>query len=107
MTPETATKWARVVVAAERSPLGVAPFAEGCGIKPKTLYYYISALKKEHPEILAAAAATPTDGDDAPSAAGSTLIIALEDYPAHIVVDDETDLGQLRRVLAALGGSHV
>ena len=95
-TPAT-RRWRKLVAEQSESGLSVRAFAESKDIKASTLAWWRSRLKKLESTEAAPAFTAVTVAEPV-----GTVVLALDDRRAHVVVDEETDLGLLRRVLEAV-----
>ena len=69
-------------------------------LNPKTLAWWRSRLRKLDRETAAAEfVPTFTAVTVAPDLTAGTIVLALDDHRAHVVVDRDTDLELLRRLL--------
>lgn len=98
-----AKRWTALIDQQEASGLTIRAFAEQVDVNPRTLAWWRCQLgrsKKRKPSTFVelAVVETPTE----PHASDNTVVLALDAYPAHVVVDQATDLGLLKRLLAAL-----
>jgi transposase-like protein len=94
-----ARRWRKIVADHDASGLTIRAFAEARGLNRGTLAWWRSQLRK-------------FDGDsDVPQTQFTaltvvepvgTVVLALDDHKAHVVVDHLTDLGLLRRLLEAM-----
>ena len=97
MPTPAAQKWTAVLARAEASELTMREFARSQGLNPNTLAWWKWKLGRE-----------PRPDSDCPflevvvEEPDVTVILALDDLPAHVVVDRQTDLDLLRRMLEAL-----
>ncbi|MCO4748436.1 MAG: hypothetical protein KC912_26845 [Proteobacteria bacterium] len=94
-------RWRKIVAEQVESGQSVRAFAQSRNLKPGTLAWWKSRLRKidreastetVSPEFTALTVVEPV----------GTVVLALEDHKAHVVVDHQTDLGLLRRVLEAM-----
>jgi hypothetical protein len=100
-----AARWRKLLAECEATGLSANDFAKRRGLKPATLKWWRSRLKKldaeraPFTELVVTPAATPVV---CVATTEPTVVVALEDLRAHIVVDQDTDLPLLKRVLGAL-----
>jgi|ETNmetMinimDraft_25_1059894.scaffolds.fasta_scaffold64603_1 hypothetical protein len=95
-TPAT-RRWRKVVEEQVDSGLSVRAFAESRNVKHSTLAWWKSQLKKRDCETTAPRFTALTVVEPA-----GTVVLVLDDHKAHVVVDYQTDLGLLRRVVQAM-----
>jgi len=104
-----AKRWSAIIDEHEASGKTIRVFAASRGVNAKTLAWWRSRLGRSRKASSKAARkqkAAASVRFDAMAVASSdprdrTVVIAFDDLPAHIVVDDDTDLTLLRRVLEA------
>jgi len=104
-----AKRWSAIIDEHEASGQTIGVFAEARGVNAKTLAWWRSRLGRSRKASSTAArkqgppAAVRFDAVTVSSHEPSegTVVIAFDDLPAHIVVDHDTDLTLLRRVLEA------
>ena len=95
-----ARRWRAIVEEQRESGLTVRAFAESNSLNPKTLAWWRSRLRKLDREAAAAELVpTFTAVTGAPDLTAGTVVLALDDHRAHVVVDRDTDLELLRRLL--------
>jgi phage-related minor tail protein len=82
------------------SGLSARAFAESRNIKAGTLSWWKGRLRRRDFE----GAEVPRPQFTALTVAelAGTVVLALEDHKAHVVIDEQTDLALLRRVLEAM-----
>lgn len=97
-----AARWSDLVERHERSGLTLQAFADQHGVKKSTLAWWRCRLGKSKrskksvkTEVTTFVEVTVAEPDDA-------VVIGLDRYNAQVIVDADTDLGLLRRVLVAL-----
>lgn len=102
--PETAStqRWRQLCAAYQTSGLTARVFAERHGINARTLLWWRSQLKKLDRERREAPVLEQTFTVVRVQEPVGTVVLAFEHIDAHVVVDHETDLALLRRVLEAL-----
>jgi transposase-like protein len=91
-------RWAAIVEQHEQSGQTIRAFAAQHGLNPQTLSWWRWKVGRterpaQQPPFIEVAVDRPTE---------STVVLAFEDYRAHIVVDHDTDLELLRKLLTAL-----
>ena len=91
-------KWRKLVAEQAESGLTIRAFAESRNLKTGTLAWWRSRLAKLDEEGTAPTFTALTVAE----AVVGTVVLALEDRRAHVVIDEETDLVLLRRVLEVL-----
>lgn len=92
-TPAT-RRWRKIIAAHDASGMTIKAFAQAHQLKSGTLAWWRSELKRrdampEFTELVLTKPATP-------------LALTLDDFRAHLVIDQDTDLDLLRRVLQAI-----
>ena len=95
-TPAT-RRWRKVVEEQVESGMSVRAFAESRNVKHSTLSWWKSQLRKLDRETTAPRFTALTVVESA-----GTVVVVLDDHKAHVVVDDQTDLGLLRRIVQAM-----
>ena len=95
----TRARWQAIVAEQESSGETIQAFAEARGLNPRTLGWWRWNLRREQGpgEELSFTELAVEGAEDEP-----TVVVALDDFSAHIVVDEQTDLELLRRMLEAL-----
>ena len=99
--PATVAKWRSIIARHNQSGLTAKEFAEREDLNAGTLRFWRSHIRRvqaPHPEEVSF---TEMTVEPAPSQE-ETVVVALDELEAHIVVDRHTDLRFLRDVLAAL-----
>ncbi len=98
--PSTAAakRWTQIVDRQESSGQTIRAFATANGVNPNTLAWWRSHLGRSQkrgakPQFVEVTVAEPIT---------ATVVLALDNHAAHVVVDAETDLVLLRRLLEAL-----
>ena len=96
-----ARRWRALVEEHAASGLTNKAFAAKKDINPRTLIWWRTQLKKadakrQLPVPKAVFTEVAVSGRD------STVVLTLDDFGAHFVVDQQTDLALLRRVLEAV-----
>ena len=101
-----ATRWAAIIERQEASGQTIRAFAAANDLNPSTLGWWRSRLgraKKAGPrKKRKRTAATFSELKVAEHPEDRTVVVALEQLDAHIVVDEQTDLALLRQILEAL-----
>lgn len=111
MDTPAARRWAPLVEKQRRSGLTIKAFAKKHGLNPGTFGWWrlrllrdpVPAMRQPKPEppephaFIALDLAPEQNREPDP-----TVVLALERFDAHIVVDRHTDLPLLRELLAAL-----
>ena len=96
-TPAEA-KWSRIIERQQQSGQTVAAFAAEQGINRNTLSWWKWNLTRgREPQTSSPFVEIPV-----PTSTDPTVILALDHFPAHVVVDRDTDLALLRALLEAL-----
>lgn len=104
----TAQRWTALVDQHEASGLTLKAFAAEHGVNVNTLAGWRARLgrskargPREHvtPSPFVELRVAPPPADDA---LDHTVVLALEGFGAHVVVDRQTDLGLLKQLLEAL-----
>jgi transposase-like protein len=92
------SRWGSLVEQLEQSGQSLSAFAAQHGVNPRTLSWWRWNLRRSSPATepthLVEASAVPS--------LDRTVILAFDDYRAHIVVDHDTDLELLRKLLETL-----
>ena len=101
-----AERWSVLVDEHEASGLSIRAFAAQAEVNPRTLAWWRSRLgrskkRKQTGFVELTVAAAPTPPVEA-AEVDPTVVVALDGYAAHVVVDQVTDLALLKRVLKAL-----
>jgi transposase-like protein len=91
-------RWAAIVEQHEQSGQTIRAFAAQHGLNPQTLSWWrwkVGCTERpvQTPPFIEVEVERPVE---------PTVVLAFEDYRAHIVVDPDTDLEMLRKLLAAL-----
>lgn len=93
-----AKRWRKLAEEHARSDLSVRAFAEANDVNPRTFAWWRSRLRQldaqraaREPEFTELTVARPEP----------TVVLALDRFHAHVVVDHDTDLALLRRLLEA------
>jgi len=100
-----AARWRKLVDEHANSSLSANDFANHRGVKPSTFKWWRSRLKKldaeraPFTELVVTPVATPVV---CVATLEPTVVVALDDLRVHVVVDVDTDLPLLKRVLVAL-----
>ena len=105
-SPATA-RWRKLIAKHATTGLSATEFAIRHNVKPGTFKWWRSRLRKLDrerapftelvvvaPQIATAVVCVPTPEP--------TVVLALDDFRAHVVVDEQTDLTFLKRILVAL-----
>ena len=103
----SAKRWTALIDQQEASGLTIRTFAELVGVNPRTLTWWRCQLgrsekRKSSTFVEVTVVETPTE----PHAIDNTVVLALDAYPAHVVVDRATDLGLQKRLLRNGNYSH-
>lgn len=109
----TEEEWSRICTGYETSGMTITAYAARVGTSKSTMSAKLKAHLHGRIQDPVPTPRWPAKGStpvtqpamsrkSLPAVEGGTVVIALEHLAAHIVVDEETDLGQLQRVLAAL-----
>ena len=94
----TARRWRALVEEHAASGLTNKAFAEKNEVNPKTLTWWRSQLKRSDANRqLPVAKASFTEVRVAELQ--GAVVLTLDDFGAHVVIDHDTDLGLLRRLL--------
>jgi len=100
-TARAADRWHAIIDRFETSGQSLREFADANDLNKKTLAWWRWELGRSSPakqppfvELVVA--------DDPPTARASTVVVELGTTGARVVVEDDTDLGLLRRVAEAL-----
>ncbi len=100
-------RWTEIIDRHNQSGQTIKAFAEANDLNARTLAWWRSRLKRARQEparkegvFVELAVAQPVSEE--PVAVEPTVVLALEGYSAHVVIDHETDLELLRHVLVAL-----
>ena len=109
LTP-AARRWSAILDDYESSGLSQRAFAKERGINPSTLAAWRSKLGRSSTSRTDRAAFTELVVEESrtapevegPESSSSPVVIRLVDRPAEVVVQDDTDLALLRRVVDAL-----
>jgi len=96
-----AERWSHLIDQHEASGLTIRAFAEKVDVNPRTLAWWRSQLGAKRRNKTAFVELTVAEPPQA-TASDATVVLALDGYDAHVVVDHQTDLGLLRRLLGAL-----
>ena len=96
----TSRRWRRIVAEQLESGLSVQAFAQSQNVKAGTLRWWKGRLRKRDAE--AADGARPQFMALTVAEPAGTVVLTLEDHRAHVVIDQQTDLALLRRVLEAM-----
>lgn len=100
MSETAATRrWRKIVADHDRSGLTIRAFAEARGLNRRTLAWWRSQIRKLDGETREVATRFTALTVVEPV---GTVVLALDDHKAHVVVDHQTDLGLLRRLLEAM-----
>jgi hypothetical protein len=106
--PSAAARWADIVDECESSGLTAREFAEASDLNPRTLKWWRWKLGRS-PEPKPAESAfyelrvEEPDAETVPALPTiSGVVLALDRFEASVLVDGDTDLVLLRRVLGAL-----
>ena len=101
---QAATRWSRLIDQHESSGLTIGAFAKKHGLNAHSLAKWRSRLGRTRPykprstfvelKLAEPAAAEVTEDP--------TVVLALDGYAAHVVVDNATDLTLLKRMLKTL-----
>lgn len=101
-----AARWRQLILDHAQSNLSVAEFAHRHDLNAGTFKWWRLRLKKRDAkggftELVVAAppVAVAVVATDVPDC---TVVVAMEELRAHVVVDSQTDLRLLKRVLVAL-----
>lgn len=91
-------RWTQVVVRQEQSGKTIRAFCAANKVNANTLGWWRHHLGRARrrpaaPEFVEITIAEPV---------AATVVLVLDEHPAHVVIDPETDLVLLRRVLEAL-----
>lgn len=100
-----AARWSALIEQHEASGLTIKAFAEQKGVNPSTLAWWRSRLGRvqggqatgRFVELRVAEQASLERRTDDP-----TVVLTLDSFAAHVVIDRETDLDLLKQVLRAL-----
>src|SRR5688500_3223485 len=93
-----ASKWASIVERQEQSGQSIGEFAAQHGLNPRTLSWWRWNLGRTE----RVAAPSPFVEGKLNRPVVPTVVLAFDDYRVHIVVDQETDLELLRKLLDSL-----
>jgi transposase-like protein len=93
----TSRRWRRIVAEQLESGLSVQAFAQSKNVTAGTLSWRKARLRMRDSE--AAAGSRPQFTALTVAEPTRTIVLALEDHRAHVVIDQQTDLALLRRVL--------
>jgi hypothetical protein len=96
-----ARRWRALVEEHAASGLTNKAFAAKKKINPRTLVWWRSHLKKAD-AARQLPVPKPAFTEVVVAQPDRTVVLALDDFGAHVVVDHDTDLGLLRRVLEAV-----
>ena len=105
--PETEKRWTEIIDQHEASGLSIRAFAQRKGVNPSTLAWWRSRLGravsrgKRKSKVFQELTVRGEPGDKQ-VITETTVVVALDDLAAHVVVDGQTDLTLLKRVLVAL-----
>lgn len=95
-------RWRKIVAAQDQSGLPTRAFAESRGVNPRTLAWWRSRIRRlDREHTVAVEPFTALTVVQAVQPAG-TVVLALDDHKAHVIVDHQTDLRLLRRLLEAM-----
>ena len=96
---EATLRWRQIVADHDRSGLTIRAFAEERGLNQGTLAWWRSRIRQlgveapaTGPQFTALTVVQPV----------GTVVLVLDDHKAHVVVDHQTDLALLKRVLEAM-----
>lgn len=98
-----AQRWTALIDQQEASGLTLRAFAEQADVNPRTLAWWrcqLGRAKKRKPSTFVELTVVETPTESPTS--DNTVVLVLDAYPAHVVVDHATDLGLLKRLLVAL-----
>lgn len=96
----TFAKWSAIVARHDGSGLSIKEFAEAEGLNPRTLGWWRWRVRQQPADADAPLAFTEVTVAPGPDEA--TVVVALDELHAHIVVDRQTDLALLREFLQAM-----
>jgi transposase-like protein len=91
-------RWAAIVEQHEQSGQTIRAFAAQHGLNPQTLSWWRWKVGRTE----RSAQTSPFVEVSVHRPVEPTVVLAFEDYRAHIVVDQDTDLELLRKLLAVL-----
>ena len=102
--PDTpaARRWRRLVEEHAASGLSSKAFAAKKNVNPRTLAWWRSRLKRLDRDAKQLPVPPPVFAEVIVAKPEPTVVLALDRLDAHVVVDAETDLALLRRVLEAV-----
>ena len=92
-----AARWRKLAEEHARSGMTTRAFADSRGVNPRTFAWWrsrlrrLDAAKPQEPEFTELVVTSPEP----------TVVLVLDSFPAHVVVDEDTDLALLRRLLEA------
>lgn len=95
----TIRRWRALVQAHAASGLSTADFAKAHGVNPSTLAWWRTRLRKSEP---APVSPRPAFTELVVAERAGAVVLTLDDLPARVVVQHDTDLALLKRLLAAL-----
>lgn len=99
----TSARWSAILAEAERSSLSQAAFARSRGINPRTLAWWKWKLGQVGEKNGSTRDDSAECGFVEVRVAGPRPVrLQLGRYAAHVLVDEDTDLELLRRILGAL-----
>lgn len=106
-TEDTLARWTGIIQDQESSGLSPKQYALRTGINPKSLSWWRWNLRRNHTKSQPLVAGsftelTVTEPVAARKPSQSPVRLVLEDYRAHLVVDDDTDLTLVRRLLESV-----
>ena len=96
---QAAQRWVKIIDRQEVSGQSIRAFSNANGLNHGSMSYWRSRLgrtKKHKAKASTFVEVTLTE------AVEPSVVVAFDNHPAHVVVDDDTDLQRLRRVVAAL-----
>lgn len=102
--PDTtaARRWRALVEEHAASGLTNQAFAARKNINPRTLAWWRSQLKKSNASSATPLLAGKPQFAEVVVSQPDRVILVLDDFGAHVVVDHDTDLALLRRLLEAV-----
>ena len=105
--PETEKRWNEIIDQHEASGLSIRAFAPRKGVNPRTLAWWRSRLgrgasRNQQTSRVFQELVVRGEPDENRVVEEKTVVLVLDELHAHVVVDSQTDLPLLRRLLVAL-----
>ncbi len=93
-----ARRWRPIIAEQERSGLSIRKFAESRGYKASTLAWWRSRLRQK--PVKSTFVEVPVVSQFVP--ATPSIVLELDSFEARVLVDPDTDLALLKKLLVAL-----